>query len=66
MLFRSLLHTDESMSKLRGKVFSLFEKKIPMIVTYHPAYLLRSPREKSKAYVDFLMIKEMLDFKCKV
>jgi len=51
-----LLNTTESMSLLRGKMHKYGE--IPVIVTYHPAYLLRSPREKSKAYTDFKMIKD--------
>jgi uracil-DNA glycosylase len=56
-----LLNTVESMSKLRGKNFFYGDTQVPLIVTYHPAYLLRSPREKSKAYTDFLMLKELLE-----
>jgi uracil-DNA glycosylase len=55
-----LLHTDDAMSKLRGKVLEYGAEHIPLVVTYHPAYLLRSPREKSKVYQDFLMIKKFL------
>lgn len=33
---------------------------IPCVVTYHPAYLLRNPRDKKKAYNDFLMMKQLL------
>lgn len=55
-----LLNTMESMSRLRGKTYQYGAKNIPLLVTYHPAYLLRSPSEKSKAYIDFLMIKEIL------
>lgn len=55
-----LLNTMESMSRLRGHTYHYGEQKIPLLVTYHPAYLLRSPSEKSKAYVDFLKIKEIL------
>lgn len=55
-----LLNTDEAMTKLRGKEFSYGARHIPLIVTYHPAYLLRSPREKSKAYADFLAIQAKL------
>jgi uracil-DNA glycosylase family 4 len=55
-----LLKTDESMSKLRGKIYNYGEEQIPLIITYHPAYLLRSPREKSKAYEDLLKIQHEL------
>ncbi|MGD9152709.1 MAG: uracil-DNA glycosylase [Gammaproteobacteria bacterium] len=53
-----LLNTDESMGRLRGKVFEY--EGIPVIATYHPAYLLRSPRGKAKSYQDFLRVKESL------
>jgi DNA polymerase len=36
------------------------EEKIPLIVTYHPAYLLRSPGDKKKAYEDWLVIKGLM------
>jgi uracil-DNA glycosylase family 4 len=55
-----LLNTNQSLSRLRGRVYSYGEQKIPLLVTYHPAYLLRSPREKAKAYEDLLRIKEIL------
>lgn len=58
-----LLNTMESMSRLRGGVYQYGPgpEKIPLLVTYHPAYLLRSPGEKRKAYLDFLMIKKMMN-----
>lgn len=59
-----LLQTDTSMSNLREKTHSYTNldnnKKIPLFVIYHPAYLLRSPREKSKAYSDLLFIRKFL------
>ena len=55
-----LLNTDEAMGKLRGQVFSYGEQETPLLVTYHPAYLLRSPREKSKAYEDMLTLQSMI------
>lgn len=54
-----LLSTNLSLEKLRGKIHTYGENKTPLLVTYHPAYLLRSPREKAKAYVDLLKIQEM-------
>lgn len=55
-----LLDTTESMSKLRGRTYQYGPQKTPLLVTYHPAYLLRSPGEKRKAYSDFLLIKKMI------
>jgi uracil-DNA glycosylase len=56
-----LLDTKESLGRLRSKVHSYGRQQIPLIVTYHPAYLLRSPREKAKAHVDFVQIKQRMD-----
>ncbi len=55
-----LLNTTESMGKLRGNIYKYGGTNIPLIVTYHPAYLLRSPGEKKKAYDDFLLIKKTI------
>ena len=49
---QNLLATDTPIGKLRGTVHYLGERKRPVIVTYHPAYLLRSPLEKRKAWSD--------------
>jgi len=45
-----LLDTETPIGKLRGRVHSLDGR--PVIVTYHPAYLLRSPGEKRKSWDD--------------
>jgi DNA polymerase len=50
---QQLLKTDQPIGKLRGKVHYL--EKIPVIVIYHPAYLLRSLLEKRKAWQDLQM-----------
>ena len=47
---QNLLNTDTPIGKLRGRVHEV--NGIPVVVTYHPAYLLRSPGEKRKAWVD--------------
>lgn len=47
-----LLQTNTSLARLRGQVHTLESTQSPVIVTYHPAYLLRSPAEKSKAWQD--------------
>jgi DNA polymerase len=49
---QNLLGTDLALSRLRGKVHRFGELNTPLIVTYHPAYLLRSPAEKRKAWED--------------
>ena len=49
----SLLETDATIASLRGKVHDY--KGIPLIVTFHPAYLLRSPQEKAKAWQDLCL-----------
>lgn len=46
----NLLHREASVASLRGKVLAY--RGIPMIITYHPAYLLRSLPEKAKAWAD--------------
>jgi DNA polymerase len=49
---QNLLATDTPIGKLRGRVHAFGVQKIPLVVTYHPAYLLRSPTEKRKAWED--------------
>jgi uracil-DNA glycosylase family 4 len=55
-----LLANNASMANLRGSLFHYGMHKIPLLVTYHPAYLLRSPREKRKAWQDMQCIKKQL------
>lgn len=49
---QNLLGTDKPLAQLRGTVHVLGPAAIPVVVTYHPAYLLRSPGEKRKAWED--------------
>jgi DNA polymerase len=49
---QNLLHSDLPIGKLRGQVHRHGETGIPLVATYHPAYLLRSPAEKRKAWQD--------------
>ena len=53
-----LLGTEASIAALRGKVHGYHG--IPVIVTYHPAYLLRSLAEKAKAWEDLLFARRTL------
>lgn len=48
----NLLQKKEKLGNLRGKVHHYGDTNIPVIVTYHPAYLLRSPLEKRKVWYD--------------
>jgi len=50
----NLLQTEIPLGRLRGKVHRYGERGIPTVVTYHPAYLLRSPLEKRKVWDDLL------------
>lgn len=52
---QTLLGTDATIGNLRGRVHHLKTDEgaqIPVIVSYHPAYLLRSPSEKARAWQD--------------
>ena len=53
-----LLGTEASLASLRGKVHRY--RDIPVIVTYHPAYLLRSLPEKAKAWEDLVFARRTL------
>ncbi|HEY1998476.1 uracil-DNA glycosylase [Paraburkholderia sp.] len=53
---QSLLKTDASISSLRGRVHAY--EGVPVIVTYHPAYLLRSLPDKAKAWTDLCLARD--------
>jgi DNA polymerase len=53
-----LLGSDASLASLRGKMHDY--KGTPLVVTYHPAYLLRSLPEKAKAWEDLLFARRAL------
>ena len=55
---QTLLETGASISSLRGKVHSY--AGVPLIVTYHPAYLLRTLEDKAKAWEDLLFAKKVM------
>ena len=52
-----LLRTDAPVSRLRGQVHDY--EGIPVVVTYHPSYLLRSPNEKAKAWDDLCFARAL-------
>jgi len=55
---QAMLETDVPVGKIRGQTYT-YEKHadIPLIVTYHPAYLLRSPKEKTKVWEDLKLAR---------
>jgi len=53
-----LLETDTPVGRMRGSVYRLGET--PLIVTYHPAYLLRSPSQKRKAWDDLCLAQRVI------
>lgn len=53
-----LLDTDASVASLRNRVHRY--RGTPLVVTYHPAYLLRNPADKAKAWEDLLFARRML------
>jgi uracil-DNA glycosylase family 4 len=55
---QSLLDTDASIASLRGRVHNFHE--VPTIVTYHPAYLLRSLPDKAKAWADLCLARKTM------
>ncbi len=57
---QNLLQTDLAIGKMRGNQYRYAAGDIPVIVTYHPAYLLRSPREKRKSWEDLKQVKQLL------
>lgn len=54
----SLLHDDKVLASLRGRRFEYLG--IPVVVTYHPAYLLRNLPEKAKAWEDLVFARRCL------
>jgi uracil-DNA glycosylase family 4 len=56
---QALLQTEESIGRLRGQVHSY--RGMPLVVTYHPAYLLRSPQATRTAWQDFQLLRQVLD-----
>jgi DNA polymerase len=56
---QTLLASDASIASLRGKVHQY--SGVPLIVTYHPAYLLRNLPDKAKAWEDLLFARRTIN-----
>ncbi|MCU1286657.1 MAG: phage polymerase-related protein [Acidobacteriales bacterium] len=58
---KNLLGLNDSMANLRGQIYDF--KNTNLAVTYHPAYLLRDPRQKAEAWKDLQMVMKHLGMK---
>lgn len=54
---QSLLKTTDAIGRLRGRVHEV--QGIPVVVTYHPAYLLRNPADKALVWEDLCLAREV-------
>jgi uracil-DNA glycosylase len=57
---QNLLGTGESVSRLRGRWFGFGPDAIPLMVTFHPSYLLRSPEQKALVWRDLTQVARRL------
>jgi len=55
-----LLQSDQPIGRLRGQITHFGERATPLVVTYHPAYLLRSPQQKAKSWQDLCLLRKVL------
>jgi uracil-DNA glycosylase family 4 len=53
---QSLLDTNEAIGRLRGRVHQF--QNVPLVVTYHPAYLLRNLTDKARAWEDLCLARQ--------
>jgi DNA polymerase len=65
---KTLTNRTEGITRMRGKWFSWAKpdstEEIPLLPTFHPAFLLRSPAQKREAWMDFLAIQRKLTTLC--
>ena len=57
---QALLESSAPMGKLRGHVHRFQPQSTPLVATYHPAYLLRTPRDKRKSWQDLCLVARIL------
>jgi DNA polymerase len=58
---KNLLQINDSMASMRSRTYDFRGAKL--FVTYHPAYLLRDPRQKSEAWKDLQQVMNFLGLK---
>jgi DNA polymerase len=56
---QTLLRTGASLASLRQRRHAFGPGRVPLVVTYHPAYLLRTPTDKRKAWDDLKFAREV-------
>jgi DNA polymerase len=56
-----LLQSELSIGRLRGQVLRYGDAGIPLVLTYHPAYLLRTPSAKAKAWQDLCLVRDLVE-----
>jgi uracil-DNA glycosylase len=56
---QNLLRTEVTLGRLRQQVHRFGLSQVPLVVTYHPAYLLRTPADKRKAWEDLKFAREV-------
>lgn len=57
----NLLNVETPIGRLRGVVHEMSGSGIPVIPTYHPAYLLRRPQGKAQAFEDLMLLCNLLE-----
>ncbi len=57
---QNLLQVDTPIGKLRGQTHEYGPARIPVVVTYHPAYLLRSPGQKARSWDDLCLARSIV------
>ncbi|MBT2324927.1 uracil-DNA glycosylase [Variovorax paradoxus] len=57
---QGLLQSSEPLGKLRGRPLRLALPDSALVATYHPAYLLRNPADKARAWADLCLAAEQL------
>ena len=60
---QSLLRTDATIASLRGRVhhMDVGARHVPIVVTYHPAYLLRNLADKAKSWADLCLARDIYE-----
>jgi DNA polymerase len=56
---QALLRSEEPIGRLRGRIHRY--QGVPLVVTYHPAYLLRNQPEKAKAWDDLCFAADVFE-----
>ena len=57
---QNFLGAEGTLGRMRGRIHHYGAQEIPLVVTYHPAYLLRRPAEKAKTWRDLLLAAQVV------